>query len=107
MRSRSLKMYRIGVVLVVIFILTAAVVKISIWSFSSLSSQHQNFNNGMIHPITVLKHSSREAWRYTTVFNQKVFYKIESLFTPAFISIFVLMAVRLIKIPNIFQKAIK
>jgi len=100
--DRRLKLfYRISIWMILILLLSNAVVKTTIW-FSSLPKAEQK--DKIIHAIYLFKSTARRRYRYTTELKQKVFNKVDYLLTPAFIMLFALIAVKLVKTPEIFQE---
>lgn len=101
MHKRLKLFYRLSTVAVLLLILCYLLVKPVIW-FSSLPDGKQHGEE--IYPITVFYSTNYVKYSYTTVQKQRWFKQVDQLLTPAVILLFVNIAVRLVKIPEIFKE---
>ena len=89
--------YRISIGLVLILISANILVKVIIWP-SSLKQAKDDHR----YLIRIRKHIG--STRYTTEHKQKLFNKVDYLLAPAFITLFAVIAVKLVKTPEIFKE---
>lgn len=93
--------YRISIWLFAMLILSNILVKLIIWPFALRERKDE-------HQCPIMMHQKDHDIRYTTKIKEKLFNlfnnKIDYLFTPAFIMIFAVIAVKLVKTPEIFEE---
>lgn len=91
------RFYRIAIWIILILISTNILVKAIIW-LPALKVEKDDYP----YRIFILKDAYIE--RFTTEGKQKLFNKVDYLLTPAFTILFVVIAVKLIKTPGIFEE---
>lgn len=101
MSKKLSRFYRISIRIVLILLLINILVKAIIWSsafkkFPTESSKQyaviiNAYPNGLTH-------------RYTTELRKNIFNKADYLLTAAFITLFVVLTIKLIKVPEIFKE---
>ena len=90
--------YRISIWIILILISTNILIKAVIWSSASKTIKKDKYESR----IFLRKHIYIE--KFTTKGKQGLFNKVDYLLAPAFTLLFVIITVKLIKIPGIFEK---
>ncbi|MBL7085368.1 MAG: hypothetical protein ISS43_04605 [Candidatus Omnitrophica bacterium] len=101
MNNKLKRFYRISIWLIAILISINVLVKAVIWFCSSSIPVYEP---EIHYRITAFQGIPQVKDKYTTERRQKLFNAVNHLLTPAFALFFVLIAVKLVKTPDIFKE---
>jgi len=97
--------YRIAIGVALIFLVLSVFTKVIIWTAASVDRPPTDGNIKAESRAIFFPRTSRKMYKYTaTELRQTLFNQADQLFTPAFLLFFIILIVKLIKTPNLFQE---
>lgn len=102
MEKKLIWLYRISLAVAIVLILFTIFVKVFVWTTALKKDSEMNDE----HRRTVIRinpYKDMYNFRRTTEFRAKLFKNVEYLIRPAMMILFVILTVRLIKAPDIFE----